>query len=61
MGIATGGLIKQPIAEDNHLTSDWDPVNTLVFNVQILDTAQFHEVTGMKPPEPPLDADTYVS
>jgi hypothetical protein len=55
MGIAAGGLIEQSIARDGHLTTDWDPVNTVVFNIQILNTDQFNQVTGMRAPEPPPD------
>jgi hypothetical protein len=61
MGIAAGGLIEQTIALDTHLTTDWDRDNTLVFNAQILDTVLFQKITGMNPPAPLLDANTYVS
>jgi hypothetical protein len=52
MGIAAGGLIEQTIAPDTHAAGDWDVSNTLVFNIQILDSELFKKATGMRPPAP---------
>ena len=60
MGIAAGGRIKQTIVRDTS-TRKWDPSQTVVFNVQILNTAHFRAVTGRVPPEPPIDAGTYAA
>lgn len=60
MGVAAGGRIDQTIVKDPGMHK-WDASKTLVFNMQILNTANFQAVTGVAPPPPPIDAKTYAS
>lgn len=59
MGLAAGGLIKQTILEDTYQPAVWQPERSIVFNVQILNSALFHQVTGISPPKSPITAATY--
>ena len=59
MGVAPGGLIKQCILEDENPASIWEPDHTICFNVQILNSNVFCQVTGMDPPKTPISAATY--
>jgi hypothetical protein len=65
MNIAPGGLISQSIVKDvgwnggpGLQASIWDAPRTKVFNVQILNTVYFQEVTGFSAPKTPVDAKT---
>lgn len=58
MAIAAGGKIKQSIVRDQ-LGEAWQSQRTTVFNVQILNSAVYKEVTGEDPPTKPLDVETY--
>ena len=59
MGVAPGGLIKQCIIEDTHPASIWDRDRSVCFNVQILNSEMFQQVTGKAPPSTPISAKTY--
>ncbi|KAF2839303.1 hypothetical protein M501DRAFT_1011167 [Patellaria atrata CBS 101060] len=59
MGIAAGGLIKQSIIRDTYDSGVWDRSLTTLFNVQILDSATFSQITGQDPPPTPITAETY--
>ena len=59
MGIASGGLIQQSIREDNMASHKWDQERTVIFNVQILNSDAFYQVTGLPPPETPINAAQY--
>lgn len=59
MGIAPGGFIKQCILKDENEACIWEPQNTICFNVQILNSEVFRQVTGIDPPETPITAKTY--
>lgn len=59
MAVAPGGLIKQGIVEDPYPAESWDRKRTISFNVQILSSDVFQRVTGLEPPETPVDAKTY--
>lgn len=59
MGVAPGGLIKQCILEDTHPASIWERDRTVCFNVQILNSEMFQQVTGKGPPSTPISAKTY--
>jgi hypothetical protein len=60
MGVAAGGLIRQAIVRDPGDVK-WDPSQTKVFNVQILNSHHFTSVTGFAPPPTPIDARSYAS
>ena len=59
MGVAPGGLIKQCILEDTNPASIWERDYTVCFNVQILNSEMFQQVTGKVPPTTPISAKTY--
>ena len=59
--MAPGGLVKQCILEDKSPASVWDREQTICFNVQILNSALFREVTGMTPLATPISAATYAA
>ena len=59
MGIAPGGLISQSIIKDTHNPNIWEPKCGTIFNVQILNSARFHELTGKTPPSTPVTAEAY--
>ena len=60
MVIALGGLIKQSVVKDTVHPKGWDRERTTVFNVQILDSDDFHQVTGIAAPQTPITAEAYV-
>ncbi|KAI8721698.1 Ubiquitin-like domain-containing protein [Fusarium sp. LHS14.1] len=57
MNLAAGGLIKQGVVELPQ--RDYQKTNTIAFNVQILNSAAFQQVTGNPPPPSPVSAETY--
>lgn len=59
LGLAAGGLIKQTIVKDTVDPSRWAPEYGTIFNVQILNSEFFKEVTGIAPPSTPVTAVTY--
>ncbi|KAI4122666.1 MAG: hypothetical protein LQ338_005682 [Usnochroma carphineum] len=61
LGVAPGGLIKQCIIEDPYPASKWDLDRAISFNVQILNSQLFQQVTGVIPPASPISAQTYAS
>lgn len=61
LGIAPGGLIKQCILEDPYPESTWDIDRAISFNVQILNSQLFQQITGIAPPDTPISAQTYAS
>jgi len=59
MNIDEDVYIDQRIVKDPGST-EWDATQTKVFNVQILNSAEFKHVTGEEPPEPPEHLDSYL-
>ncbi|TDZ24343.1 hypothetical protein Cob_v003143 [Colletotrichum orbiculare MAFF 240422] len=59
MGLAAGGLISQIIETDVHPADTWDVEASVMVNLQILDVESFCTVTGLPPPETPVDAAMY--
>ena len=59
LGVARGGLIKQCILEDTNHATIWERDRTACFNVQILNSDMFQQVTGKSPPPTPVSAKTY--
>ena len=59
MGIAAGGLIRQAIVKDNYHPSIWDPDYATSFNVGIVNSTQFRDITGKAPPSTPVNAEAY--
>ena len=60
MSVAAGGKIKQCIKPDE-LGTEWQPGRTTIFNVQILNSAVYHAVTGETPPTRPMTAKDYAT
>lgn len=58
MSVAAGGKIKQVIAPDRY-PKGWEGSKTIVFNVQILNSAIYRAITGVIPPTKPLSAAIY--
>src|ERR1700712_5145709 len=58
MNLAAGGLINQTIIKDS-ITSKWNKAQTMVFNVQILNSNHFRHITGISPLPSPVSAETY--
>lgn len=50
MGDAPGGLIKQCILQDTNRASTWERDRTVCFNVQMLNSDMFQQITGKAPP-----------
>jgi len=59
MGIAKGGKIEQVIRTDPYPPSQWNSEHTMAFNVQLLNSNAFQQVTGLPPPETPVTAMCY--
>ena len=59
LGVAPGGLIKQCILEDTNAATIWERDRTACFNVQILNSDMFQQITGKRPPSTPISAKTY--
>ena len=59
LGVAPGGLIKQCILEDTNPATIWERDHTVCFNVQILNSDMFQQITGKPPPSTPVSAKTY--
>ncbi|UZP36976.1 hypothetical protein NXS19_004792 [Fusarium pseudograminearum] len=57
MNVAAGGLIKQGIVEIPK--TDYKKTVPVTFNVQVLNSASFEQVTGKKPPRSPVTAKSY--
>ena len=60
MNIAAGGLIKQVIHRDTH-RPNWDTSKTIVFNAQILNSALYQAVTGVKSLTMPIRHEVYTA
>lgn len=59
MGLGAGGRMKQKIYSDPYGLEAWDTEQFGLVHVSILNSAQFEEITGKKPPPTPIDARTY--
>ena len=59
MGIAAGGLIRQTILKDVHNPMIWEPECGTIFNVQIVNSADFREITGVDPSKTTVTAESY--
>jgi len=59
MGLGAGGVMKQKIYPDQYGIDTWDQDNYGRVVIHIVNSAQFHEITGIEPPPTPVDAKTY--
>lgn len=61
MSFGVGGTIKQTIVEDCNNPRIWDVGRAKIFNVQVLNAAQFEHITKMMAPPTPIDIKTYTA
>jgi len=59
MGIAAGGRMKQKIYPDPHGIDTWDQDNYGRVYVQIVNSMDFREITGLEPTPTPISAKMY--
>lgn len=59
--ISAEGLTHQSIQPDTYHTESWDRASTRSFNINILEASLFQSVTGVPPPESPIDETTYAN
>lgn len=59
MGLGAGGVMKQKIYPDPYGIDTWDHDNFGSAIIHIVNSAQFHELTGIESPPTPIDAKTY--
>ncbi len=61
MGLGAGGQMKQKVYEDRYGYDTWlreEPQEVILY---LINSEQFEEITGRKPPDTPVDAATYTS
>ncbi|KAG1731511.1 uncharacterized protein EDB91DRAFT_1349355 [Suillus paluster] len=61
MSFGAGGKIKQTIYEDRNNPRIWDIGRANIFNVQVLNTAYFKDITKMMAPPTPVDIKAYTA
>ncbi|KAG1727291.1 uncharacterized protein EDB91DRAFT_1253979 [Suillus paluster] len=61
MSFGAGGTIKQAINEDHNNPRIWDVGRAKIFNVQVLNSARFEDITKMLAPPTPVDVKTYAA
>lgn len=61
LAFAAGGLISQTIVKDNVEPTKWEPDCGTIFNVQVVNSDLFKEITGSDPPSTPITAAAYAS
>ena len=59
MGLAPGGLMRQEIYDDPHGLDAWDTSARSRCFVHILNSAQYREITGCRPPHEPPTVEAY--
>ena len=61
MAVSVGGTIVQKIFADPYPQDSWDDRAATIFTVQIVNSARFHELTGIVPPKRTMNAALYES
>jgi ubiquitin len=61
MSFGAGGMIKQAINRDYNNPCIWDVERAKVFNVQVLNAAQFEHITKIMAPPTPVDVKVYAA
>jgi hypothetical protein len=61
MGLAPGGRMKQEVYEDSYGFENWDQQHSSRCFVTVLNAAQWHALTGEKPPSEPITAKQYAA
>lgn len=60
MAIAAGGKIKQAIIPDTYPDDIWRTDNSTFFNIQLVNSRKFKEITDLPTPPTPITYDTYI-
>jgi hypothetical protein len=60
IGIAAGGEIRQKIYPDPFGVDVWDRSKYVLVSINILNTYQFRQITGLDPEPSPIGVDTYI-
>ena len=61
MGIGAGGKIRQKIYRDPYGIDTWDQNTSGRTTLHIVNSRQFHKITGLRPPPTPIDAKQYIA
>jgi hypothetical protein len=61
MGLGAGGQMTQAIYPDPHGVKTWDQKNVGTVTIRIVNSEQYEQITGMKPPPTPVDAQEYTA
>lgn len=61
IGVAIGRLIRQTVRIDNNPSSIWESDAGTNFNVQIVNSTSFSEITGLPAPSTPITATAYAA
>jgi hypothetical protein len=59
MGLAPGGLMRQEVYTDRHGIAKWDQAHSAKCFVHLLNSQQFEQVTGRRPPTKAPTAENY--
>ena len=59
MGLAAGGRIEQTIEKDEHLLDEYDMLHSSRVFVHLVNSEDWHALTGRDMPRPPLTAEAY--
>lgn len=59
MALGTGGAISQNIEHDQQPPGIWDIPRAICINIQIINTLDFEDATGLVAPPTPISFDTY--
>jgi hypothetical protein len=59
MGLGAGGVIRQKVYPDAYGLDTWDATNFGEVVVHLVDSARFRDITGIAPPDTPVDAQAY--
>jgi hypothetical protein len=61
MGLAPGGRMRQHIYRDRYPIDDWDTEHTSRCFVHLVNSLGWKQITGQRPPQEPIKAETYTS
>lgn len=59
MGLGAGGTMTQKLYPDAHGLDTWDPTRSISIAIRIVNTHDWHALTGESPPPTPIDAEAY--
>ena len=59
MGFSPGGLMRQDIYKDSRDVEVWDTENSSRCFIHVMNTDEYHSVTGKEPPNYPFSAEMY--